>query len=347
MILRGIMSEPNEAQNEPLSYPKYPIIVMLVDDQPFVAEAIRMQLEEDREINFHYCASPDQAIPTALEIRPTVILLDLMMPDVDGLALLRYFRANPEIRDVPVIVLSSRGEATVKADAFDAGANDYLIKLPDRIEMIARIRYHSNAYIMKLQRDEAYRSLRESQKKLAETNLELLRLVNVDSLTGLANRRHFDESLHLEWKRAERNQTSLSVMMLDIDFFKSYNDTYGHLKGDEILRKVAGIIQKSVMRPADQASRYGGEEFVVILPETSSSGAKSLAEEIRKNVEALNIPHEGSTIASCLTISIGIASVVPFGEDGPLSLVKLADAALYQAKDGGRNRVVESEPQPA
>lgn len=337
------MAEQSEVQNETLNISKYPIIVLLVDDQPFVAQAIRQQLEDDREINFHYCAAADQAIAIALEIRPTVILLDLMMPDVDGLALLRYFRANPEIRDVPVIVLSSRGEATVKADAFDAGANDYLIKLPDRIEMIARIRYHSNAYIMKLQRDEAYRALRESQKRLAETNLELLRLVNVDSLTGLANRRHFDESLHIEWKRAARNHLPLSVMMLDIDYFKLYNDTYGHLKGDEILRKVAEIVQKSVMRPSDQASRYGGEEFVVILPETAANGAHLLAEEIRKNVEALNIPHEGSKIASCLTISIGIASVVPSGDDTALSLVKLADTALYKAKDGGRNRVVVSE----
>lgn len=340
------MTESYNPQNDALNFPKYPIIVMLVDDQPFVAEAIRQQLEEDREINFHYCGSPDQAIATALEIRPTVILLDLVMPDVDGLALLRYFRANPAVRDVPVIVLSTRGEARIKADAFDAGANDYLIKLPDRIEMIARIRYHSNAYIMKLQRDEAYRALRESQKKLAETNLELLRLVNIDSLTGLANRRHFDESLHIEWKRAARNHAPLSVMLLDIDYFKSYNDTYGHLKGDDVLRRVAGIVRKCVMRPADQASRYGGEEFVVILPETPTQGASQVAEEIRRSVEALNIPHEGSEIASCLTLSIGIATVVPDDNgDSPLSLVNLADAALYQAKRSGRNQVVISEAQ--
>jgi two-component system chemotaxis family response regulator WspR len=336
------MSDPYEAYNEGLSLPKYPIIVMLVDDQSFVAEAIRQQLEDDAEINFHYCALPDQAIPTALEIRPTVILLDLVMPDVDGLALLRYFRSNPEIRDVPVIVLSSRGEARVKADAFEAGANDYLIKLPDRIEMLARIRYHSNAYIMKLQRDEAYRALRESQKKLAETNLELMRMANFDSLTGLANRRYFDESMSIEWKRAMRNRVPMSVMMLDIDYFKSYNDTYGHLKGDEVLRKVAEIIQKSLMRPADLAYRYGGEEFVLILPEISITGTKSLAENIRKNVEALDIPHEGSQISPHLTISIGIASIVPAGNDVPTDLVSQADAALYRAKDDGRNRVVES-----
>lgn len=336
------MSEPDEAHNEERGLPKYPIIVLLVDDQSFVAEAIRQQLEDDPEINFHYCAIPDQAIPTALEIRPTVILLDLVMPDVDGLALLRYFRSNPEIRDVPVIVLSSRGEARVKADAFEAGANDYLIKLPDRIEMLARIRYHSNAYIMKLQRDEAYRALRESQKKLAETNLELMRLANFDSLTGLANRRHFDESLNIEWKRAMRNRVPMSVMMLDIDYFKSYNDTYGHLKGDEVLRKVAGVIEKSLMRPADLAYRYGGEEFVLILPEIDITGAGVLAENIRKNVEALDIPHEGSKIAPRLTISIGIASIVPASNDMPATLVSLADAALYRAKDGGRNQVVES-----
>lgn len=340
------MSVANELQNDTQAFPKYPIIVMLVDDQPFVAEAIRQQMEGDREINFHYCANPDQAVSTALEIRPTVILLDVMMPDVDGLALLRYFRANPATRDVPVILLSSRNEARLKADGFESGANDYLIKLPDRVEMIARIRYHSNAYIMKLQRDEAYRALRESQKRLAETNLELLRLVNVDSLTGLANRRHFDESLHLEWKRAMRNRSPLAVLMVDIDCFKSYNDTYGHISGDEALRKVAEIIQKNVMRPADQASRYGGEEFVVILPETHPDGARQLAEAIRRNVEELRIPHAGSTVSSYLTLSIGVAGAVPEDGEDPISLVKKADAALYQAKQSGRNRVLANIAEP-
>ena len=337
------MSEAKEVRNELLNLPKYPIIVMLVDDQPFVAEAIRKQLAEDSEINFHYCAVPDQAISTALEIRPTVILLDMVMPDVDGLALLRYFRSNPGTREVPVIVLSSRDDAKVKAEAFEAGANDYLIKLPDKIEMLARIRYHSNGFIVKQQRDEAYRALRESQNKLAEANLELMRMANYDALTGLANRRHFDESLNIEWKRAMRKREPMSVMMLDIDYFKSYNDTYGHLKGDEVLRKVADVIQKSLMRPADLAYRYGGEEFVLILPEISLTGTKVLAENIRKNVAALDIPHEGSEIAHHLTISIGVASLVPNSDETPTTLVSLADAALYRAKDAGRNQVVESK----
>ena len=337
------MSEAKEVRNELLNLPKYPIIVMLVDDQPFVAEAIRKQLAEDSEINFHYCAVPDQAISTALEIRPTVILLDMVMPDVDGLALLRYFRSNPGTREVPVIVLSSRDDAKVKAEAFEAGANDYLIKLPDKIEMLARIRYHSNGFIVKQQRDEAYRALRESQNKLAEANLELMRMANYDALTGLANRRHFDESLNIEWKRAMRKREPMSVMMLDIDYFKSYNDTYGHLKGDEVLRKVADVIQKSLMRPADLAYRYGGEEFVLILPEISLTGIKVLAENIRKNVAALDIPHEGSEIAHHLTISIGVASLVPNSDETPTTLVSLADAALYRAKDAGRNQVVESK----
>lgn len=326
-------------ENELPIFDNHPIIVMLVDDQPFVAQAISLQLGSDPDINFHYCANPDQAIATAIEIRPTVILLDIMMPDVDGLALLRYFRANPSTRDVPVILLSSRSEARVKADGFEAGANDYLIKLPDRIELIARIRYHSNAYIVRLQRDEAYRALRESQKKLAETNLELLHLVNMDGLTGLANRRHFDESLLIEWKRAARNKSPLSVLMLDIDYFKPYNDTYGHLKGDEALRQVANIIRTSVMRPADQASRYGGEEFVVILPETEVEGAEKLAEEIRVRVEALAIPHGASDTAPHLTLSIGVAGAMPSEGQEPFWLVNCADAALYQAKQGGRNGV--------
>ena len=151
-------------------------MVMLVDDQAIVGESVRRLLAREPLIDFHYCADPGHAIDLAEKIRPTVILQDLIMPGVDGLTLVRQYRANPATKDLPIIVLSSKEDATVKSEAFTAGANDYLVKLPDKIELVARIRLHSNAYANQLQRDEAYRALRESQRQLLLSNAELLSL---------------------------------------------------------------------------------------------------------------------------------------------------------------------------
>lgn len=142
---------------------------------------------------------------------------------------MREYRNNPATQDIPIIVLSTKEDPLVKSAAFAAGANDYLVKLPDTIELVARIRYHSRSYLTLLQRDEAYRALRVSQQQLLDTNLMLQRLMNSDGLTGLSNRRHFDEYLELEWRRAMREQQQLSLLMVDVDYFKLYNDSFGHL----------------------------------------------------------------------------------------------------------------------
>ncbi len=159
------------------------------------------------------------------------------MPGVDGLDLVKAYKAHEELRDLPVIVLSAKDDATVKSQAFEAGANDYLVKLPDAIELIARIRYHSKAYTALKQRDEMLRALRTSQQQLQESNLALEKLMRADGLTGLANRRHFDEYLDIEWKRAAREQYSLSLLMIDVDYFKAFNDTFGHVEGDYTCKK--------------------------------------------------------------------------------------------------------------
>jgi len=151
-------------------------MVLLVDDQAMVAETVRRMLADQRDVNFHYCDSPAEAIGTAERIKPTVILQDLIMPGVDGLTLVRKYRASPATKDLPIIVLSTKEDAAVKSEAFAAGANDYLVKLPDKIELVARIRLHSNAYANQLQRDEAYRALRESQRQLLLSNATLLSL---------------------------------------------------------------------------------------------------------------------------------------------------------------------------
>ncbi len=234
-------------------------MVLLVDDQAMIGEAVRRGLANQDNIDFHFCADPHQAVAQAMRIKPTVILQDLIMPGLDGLTLVREYRNNPATQDIPIIVLSTKEDPLVKSAAFAAGANDYLVKLPDTIELVARIRYHSRSYLTLLQRDEAYRALRVSQQQLLDSNLMLQRLMNSDGLTGLSNRRHFDEYLELEWRRAMREQQQLSLLMIDVDYFKAFNDSFGHLAGDEALRQVAESIRGSCSRPSDLPARYGGE----------------------------------------------------------------------------------------
>jgi two-component system, chemotaxis family, response regulator WspR len=317
-----------------------PVMVLLVDDQSIVAEAVRQALANEEGIDFHYCSSADEAMHAAAHTRPTVILQDLVMPGIDGLTLVREYRGNPAMRDVPIIVLSSKEEPAIKSAAFAAGANDYLVKLPDRIELVARIRYHSRSFVNLLQRDEAYRALRQSQQQLLEANLELRRLSHSDGLTGLSNRRYLDEYLSAEWRRGSRERSVLSMLMIDVDNFKLYNDTYGHVAGDEVLKRIASTVEGCLGRPEDLASRFGGEEFAVVLPGTSKGIVRLLAEKIRGEVEALRLPHAHSPSGQFVTISIGGATAAPTADSLTTSLIQAADLALYRAKHDGKNRVV-------
>lgn len=184
----------------------------------------------------------------------------------------------------------------------------------------------------------------ELYRQLEEANQELQRLASIDGLTQLFNRRRFDQTLESEWLRLARERLPLSLILCDIDYFKVYNDTYGHQAGDACLQKVATIIQTTVKRPADLVARYGGEEFAVILPNTDNNGAVHVAEEIRTQVEALNLPHAGSITTGCITISLGVATLVPKPPHSTANLIGLADQALYQAKEAGRNRVANATP---
>jgi two-component system chemotaxis family response regulator WspR len=331
-------SKPDTALAVPPS--RQSIMVLLVDDQVVVGEAVRRALLNQPEAIFHYCSNPLEALAIAKKVKPTVILQDLVMPAMSGLELVHQYRADPETKNIPVIVLSTKEEATVKSEAFRAGANDYLVKLPDQIELIARIRYHSAAYLSQIQRDEAYRALRKSQQDLMESNLELQRLTNVDGLTGLSNRRYFNEYIETEWRQAIRAKEPISLLMVDIDHFKQYNDTYGHLAGDEVLRTVAQTVMKSFRRPKDLAARFGGEEFVVILPQTAIGDLQMLADKVVSAVEALDLPHSASTVGARVTISAGAATSIPRNGDSFFSLIEAADKALYEAKRTGRNRAL-------
>ncbi len=317
--------------------------VMLVDDQNIVAEALKRMLADEPDIDYHYCSDPANAMNEAIVFQPTVILQDLVMPDIDGLMLLKFYRSNPEIESIPVIVLSTKEDPKIKSEAFELGASDYLVKFPDKIEVIARIHAHSRSFMAQKQRDEAYRALSEMQIELEAKNIELERLSSQDGLTGIANRRIFDEFTQKEWGRAARDNSQISLVMIDIDHFKNYNDNYGHQGGDDCLRQVAQKLASTVNRPSDLVARYGGEEFAVVMPGTDLEGAKSIAEALCEGVSSLGLAHAHSSTADHVTISLGVASMSPGADGKPEDLVAKADGALYIAKESGRNRFMVAE----
>jgi len=313
-------------------------VVLLIDDQIMVAEGIRRMLEQESDIEYHYCSDPGLAVKMAIDIRPTLILQDLIMPNIDGYTLVRSFRQNPATVNTPIIVLSTREDPKDKSIAFENGANDYLVKLPDRIELVARIRAHTKAYLTQLERDEAFRKLGELQAELQKSNAELQKLTCQDGLTGIANRRRFDDFIRKESLRSAREGTPISLVLIDIDYFKLYNDNYGHLKGDDCLQKVALTLEHAVQRPADIVARYGGEEFAVVLPNTDAQGAVKIADSLRHAIEALELPHAYSPLCNIVTISMGIACKVASEKASPADLIEMADEALYEAKNAGRNQ---------
>jgi len=305
-------------------------IVLLVDDQPMVAEAIRRMLADEADIDFYYCPNSNNALAQACEIAPTVILQDLVMPNIDGMALVQIYRENEKTKNTPVIMLSTKDDPMDKSIAFSAGASDYLVKLPDKIELKARIRAHSKSYL-------AHKNLHEVRRQLEISNKELQRLSRMDGLTGIANRRHFDSYLMQEWHRATREGVAISLIMIDIDLFKPYNDNYGHQAGDACLQKIAEVLREITQRPGDMAARYGGEEFVVVLPNTDTDGVKVIVDALFDAINTLKLKHEFSDVGKYITLSAGVATVKPDKRTLPEDLIGLADKTLYSAKQAGRN----------
>jgi len=492
-------------------------MVLLIDDQAIVAQSVRRLLANQPNIDLHYCSDPEDAIKVANDIHPTVILQDWVMPSIDGPGLLQLFRANPSTAETPIIVLSSEENPEVKSQAFAAGANDYLVKLPDKIELIARIRYHSKAHLNRIQRDEVFRRLRESQQQLSESNVALISLnqrleeasgkLNIavreaeqltleaiklaelvdilqscqsveeaynisrgslpsilpsksgalcitsssrtiveavavwgadstekafapdncwalrrgkahmvkdstsllrcahitgapeggticvplaaqgetlgmlylefpsespdhvgalgrqtiavaeriswalanlglrevlrsqsirDPLTGLFNRRYMEETMERELRRAARNEQGVAVLMLDVDHFKRFNDTFGHQAGDTLLRALGNFLNQRT-RGQDIACRFGGEEFVLILTGAHLEAAHKRAELLCEEISQLTVLHAGHVLEK-ISFSIGI-SIFPAHAATVEELLSVADQALYRAKKEGRNRV--------
>ncbi|MDR4509434.1 MAG: diguanylate cyclase [Candidatus Brocadiaceae bacterium] len=261
-----------------------------------------------------------------------LVLMDISLPEIDGIEACRQIKEKEFLRDIPIIMVTGKVDDTNLQMAFEAGAVDYLTKPINKVELLARV-----CSSLKLKQEMDKR--KEIAQKLEEANRKLQILSSLDGLTGISNRRHFDEVLDKEWRRAFRNGNFLSVILMDIDFFKSYNDNYGHQAGDDCLTQIAGVIHGMVRRPGDLVARYGGEEFVIILPETALENASKFADTIRSAVESRNIPHVHSSVSRFVTCSLGVAAILPGGDVSPQQLIAAADKALYQAKEGGRNRV--------
>ncbi len=279
----------------------------------------------------------DEGVPGEAQI--DLILMDVTMPEIDGIAALRRIHIEPRLRDVPVIMVTANADATDLKVAFDAGAFDYITKPVNQIELLARV---NSALKLKFEMDQ--RKVREKElvqvtKQLEAANELLNHLSLTDGLTGVANRRHFDQVLMMEWTHARRTGAQLALLLIDIDYFKSYNDHYGHQAGDACLRQVAAAFVGTLMRMGDLVARYGGEEFAVILPQVDLEGARMIAERLRHAIAELSIPHPASSVRDIVTVSIGVAVLIPNHDDGPDRLIALADQALYQAKHAGRDRV--------
>lgn len=269
-----------------------------------------------------------------------LVLMDVFMPEVSGIEACREIKSSPELCDIPVIMLTASTDMNDLDEAFDAGATDFVSKPYNKIELLARIRS-----ALRLKREMDWHKKNEQALRIANSRLK--KLSAIDGLTGLYNRRYFDEALEKEHLRAVRHQHSLSLIMIDIDRFKEYNDVFGHQAGDECLRLVSRELQRVVHRSHDLVGRYGGEEFAVILPETDEIAAASLAEALQVQIMNLKIRHPVSTGHEVVTISLGVASMIPSRDSDSDELVALADQALYQSKADGRNRVTVFESEPS
>lgn len=272
-----------------------------------------------------------------------VVLMDFMLPDIDGIAAIAAIKARDELRDVPILMVTASQDPTTLRAAFDAGAMDYIVKPINEIDLPARV---GSALRLKAEidrREARERDLIEVKRQLEQANRQLEQLSLTDGLTGAANRRHFDQALHLEWTRAAREGLPLALALIDIDHFKRYNDTYGHQEGDRCLQQVAAALARSALRPGDLVARYGGEEFAVILANTDLSGAQMVGERLRDEIAALAIPHANSSAGACVSLSVGVAAQLSGDYDSPAALIAAADRALYRAKERGRNRVELAE----
>lgn len=309
--------------------------LLLVDDDPGAIRVLRAALRAYKHVRF--ATNGADGMRLALEKTPDLILLDSEMPGESGFSLCERLKLERSLSDVPVIFVTSHDDLEFESRALGLGAADFLPKPISAARVELRVRLHLQ---LKHQLD------------------QLRALASTDGLTGLANRRIADETLTREWRRAQRSGRPLSLLLIDVDYFKLFNDRYGHPAGDACLRQVAARVRSAARRPTDLAARFGGEEFAVVLAETALSGACRVADSIRRAIIESSIPHEGSAVAPHVTVSIGAACLGGEPPDAQLGsappppslrqfeladLIEAADQALYRAKKSGRNRVEAAE----
>lgn len=290
--------------------------VLIVDDSKTNVMVLGEALNEEHDLLV--ASSGREALAMAAAHNPDLILLDIIMPDMDGYEVCERLKADPATKNIPVIFVTSMSKDEDEARGLEIGGMDYITR-PFSMPIIrSRVRIH-----LELKRSRDF----------------LENLVATDGLTGIPNRRQFDEFLVREWRRAMRTRLPVSLILMDIDFFKAYNDHYGHLAGDDCLRQLANELKECVRRPSDLVARYGGEEFACILPETVLDGALVLANVIRKRVKDLNIPHSHSEPADHVTLSLGVATLIPEEGQSHIDLISDADDLMYEAKRDGRDQI--------
>ena len=289
--------------------------LLVVDDD----KHNRLLLTElfDGEYQILHAKNGVQALERARTRTPDLILLDVLMPEMDGMAVIRALKRDDATRHIPVIFVTALDSTADEEQGLALGAVDYIAK-PFH-PSIARVRVRNHLQIV-------------YQRRLLE------QIAALDGLTGIPNRRRFDEALAQEWSRCQRSGLPLSLLIADVDQFKQYNDTLGHAAGDRVLQEVAAALRLGARRPGDLAARYGGEEFVLLLPETDAPQAQQLSDELLQRVAARNLPHPAASAAPCVTLSLGGVTTIPTSSEVDPDFFQRADAALYQAKANGRNR---------
>ena len=293
-----------------------PFTLLIVDDD----KQNRLLLTElfDGQYKIIQAKNGMQALERARAHASDLILLDVLMPEMDGMAVIRELKRDDATRHIPVIFVTALHSTADEELGLNLGAVDYITK-PFH-PSITRVRVRNHLQIV-------------HQRRLLE------QIAALDGLTGIPNRRRFDEALAQEWSRCQRSGQPLSLIIADVDQFKQFNDTLGHAAGDRVLQEVAAALHQCARRPGDLAARYGGEEFVLLLPETGAQEAQMLAEELRAKLEARGLTHPASPVGASVTLSIGGASTTPMQAEADPAFFPLADAALYQAKASGRNCV--------
>jgi diguanylate cyclase (GGDEF)-like protein len=296
-------------------------LILVVDDTRKNLQLVIEILDEAGYLTT-FAVDGKQALQRVPVTKPDLILLDIMMPEMNGIEVCRTLKNDKNYQNIPIIFLTAMGEQSTLMQAFEEGAVDYITKPFKKYELLARVKTHLE--------------LKQTRDKLLAAYLRLEQLVLTDPLTGVPNRRYLLQAGEQEFSRTRRYQRPLSILMIDIDYFRNINNDYGHDVGDKALKLVATTIQQC-LRSVDEFGRFGGEEFVVLLPETKIEDALSAAERIRQSVA--QIPLELESIPRQITVSIGVAEFINTDESLE-QLLKRADEALFKAKDQGRNQTV-------